>query len=130
MNRDQMMNQNSNSLLYLIAGGAIGAGLALLFAPKSGREMRRDISEVTNSSLEKTRETVDKIRENASGYYETTKDKANELYNAVATKAEAVADDLKALPETAESAISQKVNQISSAVEAGQKEYKSKSSNA
>ncbi|MCC7126876.1 MAG: YtxH domain-containing protein [Acidobacteria bacterium] len=33
----------------LLAGAVVGAGLALLFAPKSGTELRDDISESVNS---------------------------------------------------------------------------------
>ena len=34
----------STNLSYLLIGGGIGAGLALLFAPKAGSELRGDIS--------------------------------------------------------------------------------------
>ncbi|MCU0240070.1 MAG: YtxH domain-containing protein [Pyrinomonadaceae bacterium] len=34
----------STKLTYLLIGGGIGAILALLFAPKSGQELREDIA--------------------------------------------------------------------------------------
>lgn len=114
----------SKNLSYLLIGGGIGATLALLFAPKSGSEMREDISIAANNGMEKTKETVGKLRENANAYYETAKDKAATLYNTVAHKAEDVADDVKKLPKTAESYISDKIEQIDSAVEEGKKEFK------
>lgn len=113
----------SRNLSYLLIGGGIGATLALLFAPKSGSELRGDISTTATNGVEKTRETVGKLRENATAYYETAKDKAANLYNAVSTKAEEIAEDVKALPEATKSVISDKVEQIDSAVKAGQKEY-------
>ena len=36
-------NFNKGLLVGFFAGGALGATLALLFAPKSGKEFRRDI---------------------------------------------------------------------------------------
>jgi gas vesicle protein len=39
------MNRATNFLFGAFLGGLIGAGLALLFAPKSGNELRQDISE-------------------------------------------------------------------------------------
>lgn len=125
----------TKNLSYLLIGGGIGATLALLFAPKAGSELREDISSAASNGVEKTRETAGKIRENAANYYEaarenatnyyeTAKDKANNLYNAVSTKTEEIVEDVKALPEAAESLISDKVDQINEAVTAGQKEYK------
>jgi len=49
-------------LIYLLIGGGIGAILALLFAPKSGKELRSDIAGVTRSRLNTSEEKlVDKV---------------------------------------------------------------------
>jgi gas vesicle protein len=54
-------NPSSTSVLWALAGGAaIGAGLALLFAPRSGRETRQAIGEITDESLEYAREILQK----------------------------------------------------------------------
>ena len=37
----------SNKLTYLLIGGGIGAVIALLFAPKSGQELRGDLADAT-----------------------------------------------------------------------------------
>ena len=46
MGRDYEREDSSVStkLTYLIIGGGIGAVIALLFAPKSGKELREDIA--------------------------------------------------------------------------------------
>ena len=36
-------NQETKSVLWFVSGAMIGAGIALLFAPQSGRQTRRDI---------------------------------------------------------------------------------------
>ncbi|MCQ2008802.1 MAG: YtxH domain-containing protein [Sporolactobacillus sp.] len=43
-----------------IIGGAIGASIALLFAPKSGAEMRKDLSvrEIVDSGVDKVKQAT------------------------------------------------------------------------
>lgn len=134
-------NSNLRNLSYLLIGGGIGATIALLFAPKSGSEMREDISFAANNGVQKTKETVSKLRENANNYYEsarenaanyyeTAKGKANDIYNTVAIKAEELADKSKQLPEVAESFVEEKIEQIDSAVQTQEKEFKKKANNA
>ena len=43
----------SNKLTYLLIGGGIGAVLALLFAPKSGQELRGDIADATRKGIDR-----------------------------------------------------------------------------
>lgn len=47
-------------LVPFLAGGLVGAGVALLLAPKSGRELRKDISDLAASTGETIATTVDK----------------------------------------------------------------------
>jgi len=46
-------------LLTFILGGIIGAGIALLTAPKSGEETRKKIKEFSNELLEKAKQTLE-----------------------------------------------------------------------
>src|SRR5919206_553741 len=48
----------TTKLTYLLIGGGIGAILALLFAPKSGQELRGDIADATRKGIEKGREAA------------------------------------------------------------------------
>ena len=55
-----MANQNGNSgdkLVYFLIGAGIGAVTALLFAPKSGTELRSEIADATKKGLDYARET-------------------------------------------------------------------------
>ncbi|MBK6751071.1 MAG: YtxH domain-containing protein [Acidobacteria bacterium] len=45
----------ATKLTYLLVGGGIGAILALLFAPKSGEELRGDIADATRKGIERAR---------------------------------------------------------------------------
>ena len=103
-------------LTYLIIGGGIGAILALLFAPKSGQELREDIADVTRKGLEKGREAAGQIGEYAGEYYEVAKDKTGELYHTAQEKAEELAG-------RAREAAARTANPFTAAVEAGKKAY-------
>jgi len=46
-----------------IVGSLIGAALGILYAPKSGKEMRTDICKSTEDLLEKAKERYDEARE-------------------------------------------------------------------
>ena len=50
-------------LVSFVAGAAIGAALALLYAPKSGREMRENILDLTEDAVDKIKEYAKEAQE-------------------------------------------------------------------
>ena len=106
----------TTKLTYLLIGGGIGAIIALLFAPKSGQELRGDIADVTRKGIEKGKETATMVGERASEYYEVTRDKAGELYQAGKEKA-------GELTEKAKEAVASTTNPFSAALDAGKEAY-------
>ena len=103
-------------LTFLLIGGGIGAVIALLFAPKSGVELRGDIADATRKGIEKGKETAAQLQEKAGEYYEVSRERASEYYQAAQEKA----GELK---EKARSAAAQSVNPFTAAVEAGKEAY-------
>ncbi len=106
----------STKLTYLLIGGGIGAVLALLFAPKSGQELREDIAVATKKGIEKGKETAHQIQEAAEDYYEVTRERASGIYATAQEKASEIG-------EKAKSAAAQSANPISAAIDAGKKAY-------
>ncbi len=92
-------------LTYFAIGGAVGALVALLFAPKSGHELRGDIADVTRKGAVRTRDAAQQIGTKAGEYYEVTREKAGEL------------------AETAREAAASRGEQLSAAIEAGKQAY-------
>jgi gas vesicle protein len=71
----------STRLTYFLVGAGIGAVLALLFAPKSGEELRNDIADATRKGIDKSKEAAAQLGARANEVYDTTRAKANELYD-------------------------------------------------
>src|SRR5687768_9640950 len=84
-----------SKLTFLLVGGGIGAILALLFAPKSGVELREDIADATRKGIEKSKEAAAQLQEKAGEYYEVSRERAGELYEVATEKAGTIADKAK-----------------------------------
>src|ERR671938_599007 len=106
----------STRLTYLLIGGGIGAILALLFAPKSGQELRGDIADATRKGLDRSREAAQQLSDRAGEYYEATRGRAAELYSQAAEKVSEVA-------QGARDAASRQTGTLSAAIDAGKKAY-------
>ncbi|HXG84720.1 MAG TPA: YtxH domain-containing protein [Pyrinomonadaceae bacterium] len=108
--------RTGTKLTYLLVGGGIGAVLALLFAPKTGTELRGDIADATRKGVEKGKETAALVGEKAGDYYEVTREKAGELYSTAQEKAGEIA-------EKAKGAVTSSSNPFSAALDAGREAY-------
>ena len=75
-------------LTYLLIGAGIGAAVALLFAPKAGRELRGDIADVTRKGIDYSKDGARYVGDRATDVYQQTSQKATELYAATAQKAQ------------------------------------------
>lgn len=106
----------STRLTYLLIGGGIGAILALLFAPKSGHELRGDIADATRKGIDRSREAAQQLGDRAGEYYEATRTRAGELYSQAAEKVGEVA-------QNAREAAARQTGTVAAAIDAGKKAY-------
>lgn len=65
--------------LMLIAGGVIGAGVALLFAPKSGKATRKDINRYARKVKRQAEDVVDDFSDTVSRMVEAVGDKSADI---------------------------------------------------
>ena len=128
MGHDRDSGDNiSTRLTFFLVGAGIGAVLALLFAPKSGEELRNDIADATRKGIDRSKEAAqhlgakageyyDSARETAGEYYESTRERATELYDTATAKAGEVVSKTR-------DAATRQAGSITAAVEAGKKAY-------
>jgi gas vesicle protein len=76
-------------LIGFLTGAAVGSIIALLFAPKSGKELREDIKNKSQDFIE-----------DADKYLSNAKDKASQLINEGKKKSEKLVADTKEKVET------------------------------
>ena len=80
-------HRTADRLTYLLIGAGIGATLALLFAPKAGRELRRDIADVSRKGVQKGSEVAhaigEKVSERVEGVRDTVQRQKTQLASAI-----------------------------------------------
>jgi len=64
------MAQDNGSLVWFVAGAAVGASIALLYAPHSGRDTRRLIGKKTRQGREALSDTGRDLAEKGRELYE------------------------------------------------------------
>jgi gas vesicle protein len=62
--------KNAERLFLILAGMGIGAGVALLFAPKTGRETRKYLSRMAEDGRDKVVETGEEVLGRGKRAYE------------------------------------------------------------
>jgi len=74
------MNDNDTRVAAaFLVGGLIGAGIALLYAPKSGRETRKDIAKAARKVKKEAVEIVEDTIESVNEFVSDVKDKAGDI---------------------------------------------------
>lgn len=76
-------------LVSFVAGAAIGAGLALLYAPKSGSEMRETLSDLAEDAVDKIKEYTKEAQEKIKTAIDEGKDVIVEKKSILASAIEA-----------------------------------------
>ena len=96
-----VIEKHDSGIGPLLIGALIGAGVALLFAPKSGEETRDDIKRGARRAQNKVRDVADQVTDQVVDTFEGARARVEEQI------------------ETARSAIVAKKDQVSRAMEAG-----------
>lgn len=75
------MKRINGFFLSFLVGSAVGSAIALLYAPKSGKHLRNDISRKTNEMLEDGKKLTSDTWNGAKKAAESTFESANDLLN-------------------------------------------------
>ena len=94
-----MEEQGKKSQCYLfmglLIGGALGALAGILFAPKSGKELRSDIKGKGNEVLKDAKGIYTDVRSKTKNIIKESKHQANELKKEVEATGEKIADEVQ-----------------------------------
>ncbi|HMQ68794.1 MAG TPA: YtxH domain-containing protein [Ignavibacteria bacterium] len=118
-------NENSTKIFIggLITGGVIGGLTALIFAPKSGREFRRDISDKGNELLDDTEMLIEDAKSKASKILKDAKKTAEELIKDAGEKVEKLSHNTENLISQSRNKLEDNVSRIKEAVKTGVEAY-------
>lgn len=87
--------EESSRLGWFIVGAALGAGLALLFAPASGRETRERLSRGALRLKDQAEELLDEMGEEVERVADDVEGRVDEFRTRVSGTARAVADEAR-----------------------------------
>ncbi len=77
-------------LAFLLIGGGIGAAVALLFAPKPGREIREDIADLATEGYDQALRAASEMKHRTAELYDTAKETGRDVRDVVSTGASAI----------------------------------------
>jgi gas vesicle protein len=70
--------ENGTKLVWFLTGAAVGAAIALLYAPQSGRQTRKYIREKAEEGCETVTDAGKELLETGRDYYEKSRKLAEE----------------------------------------------------
>ncbi len=128
-------NRGADFFKGFLIGGAIGAAFALLFAPKSGSELRADIRRKSRELYDETEEKLGELKGQAAEIVEQGKRQAEALRTQAEAKiaeARAKAEQLisegrakaRELADQGVKTVEREKGRIKSAIDAGVKAYR------
>jgi gas vesicle protein len=82
MNDDRCCSSSGGILLAFLAGGLVGAGLALLYAPVTGREARERISGLAEDLKKKSEEWTGEVKQQVEGFIDEERSVIKAAYDA------------------------------------------------
>ncbi len=73
---------HGSTVIAFLAGGLIGAGLALLYAPQSGKETRRQIGDLASDLKDKASTWSGDVKDKVGGFIDREKSAIKGAYEA------------------------------------------------
>ncbi|MFC5704363.1 YtxH domain-containing protein [Cohnella faecalis] len=93
------MAANKGMFKGALIGGAVGAATALLFAPKSGRELRSDIKNRYIDAQDRTKQFVSDVTSKAKDTVSQVGDQASDLVGKTRSAIRSAKDELETWKE-------------------------------
>ena len=127
---DDQQGSSSNAagfLLGALAGALVGAGVALLFAPKTGKKMREDLMKQYEPIAQKVSSFASDAMNRASDVAGRVSDRASDLVGKATDRASDLTDQASSSLHDAVDAGRNKVNHVMSQAQTTAQQAKSRS---
>ena len=111
-------------LMGALIGGAVGAITALLFAPKSGRELRRDIVDTSTEMYDKATDFVNSTVTEGKQKAQTIIDAAKRQADSILSATTDYYEDAKSKITTSTDSVQQRFDNLKEAAKAGSDAFK------
>lgn len=116
---EERRTSSKGFLLGLLAGGAAGSIAALLYAPKSGRELRKDIRKKSREIINETEQYAANTKNRAAEIISDARKKAENLILDARTKADSITKGTERLYEQGKEFVADETARIKEAFKAG-----------
>lgn len=131
----QAENFRKGLFIGILTGGALGAALALLYAPKSGKELRKDIRDKSDEYLDEAEKYIAEAKDKAIDLINEGKKRSEKLIKDAKDKSDQLLKDAEKLFHeakgkgneylaTGKETMEQKKDQVKSAIKAGVDAYR------
>ena len=124
MSTDEDNGMRKGIVLGLLAGGVIGAVLALLYAPKPGKELRADIKNKAGEMMEDAEGYINVAKSKAVDIINEGKKRSESLISEAKKRAESLLGDAEKILTDAKERVGAEETKIKSAVRAGAEAYR------
>jgi gas vesicle protein len=108
----------------LLIGGLIGVAIGILFAPKSGKETRRDIADKADELLVKAREEYEKATVKSKEAYEVAVSRLKEAEGTAREKAEEIEEKISEFAHSSADTLADNKDRLKKAIDAGMEAYR------
>jgi gas vesicle protein len=105
-------NQEIENVLWFVSGALIGAGIALLFAPQSGRQTRRDIVRVGRIARSKAEEMRLRMRHSLMELADDISEKVQQQIDSGTEWTEKAAEKVQGAVEAGKRIVRQELDRI------------------
>jgi len=108
----------------LLAGGVLGAVIALLYAPKPGKELRADIKNKAGEMMDDAESYINVAKSKAVDIINEGKKRSENLITEARKRAESLLGDAEKILSDAKERVSAEETKIKGAVRAGAEAYR------
>jgi gas vesicle protein len=124
MSRNEENGMSKGLLIGLLAGGVLGAVIALLYAPKPGKELRADIKNKAGEMIDDAEEYINVAKSKAVDIINEGKKRSENLITEARKRAESLLGDAEKILSDAKERVGTEESKLKSAVRAGAEAFR------